>query len=466
MSNYKNVLLACLFSVFCIFSSVKADDFVNKSNTYYLGVTTELSVFDAAPGVSDSLYFGISFPGDMSYRKISAVKAWGRTPSTVTINYTPDTICNYVKIGVFTNPNGVWSLEPSDSFLTNFVQSNGQFISVPDTIYNAGTYRLLTKFNVSQLPKTISLQYKTVTDSVWRFREVLPVTDTINYRFVNTFLLNDVVFRYVYNNTNIVIASSDTIDVLYRNTYFRFKTFGGQKNQNDVATIVWEKSSNFPFVLISVYANDTLVDRQEYTTDNLLLNFTKRGIYKVVGVVESSDFRFEQSIVFEVGDPCDLLRLENIRLNDSLNVISKTNIRLTNELNTKIRLISERDSIINRNDSIIRNDRIAIERLNRFIKDSSTLQLVYDCRYVTEVQDTVYSIDVETLVYRDEHVILPDIFQNDVLILIFTVDGSLRFSSTFSVTPKALKLGLYPAGAYYIWLIHNDERHLYKFIKI
>lgn len=466
MSSMTNRWFLSLVLVFASFFSMNAENFVNTSGSYYFGIQSTISTVDASPVVSDSLYFGVLYPGATSYKRISTNRAWGVSrPSTVSLTYTVDTLCAGVRIGVFTNPLGVWGVNPSSSFVTDFVQSTGVVTSYPTTIYNDGRYTLTSRFVSSQLPPTLTLQYRTTTDTTWWFKETILVRDTSVYNFVNNFLISNVQFRYVYNNTNIVIAQTPIINVSFRNTFFTFKTTGGLKNIYDVATIPWEKSSNFESVRIYIYYKDSLLQVSDYMGDNIMLSFNNYGRYRVRGVATNPDFVIERNLEFLVSDPCESIKLENLTLKDSISKLNLTITKLRSTITAAEKVIRSRDSVIIGKDSAIDFLNREVSRLTVYIRDSSTINLLYRCNDVTSVQDSVYTRDIKEVRVAEGNLILPDV-TNDALFLIFTLDGSLRYSSSYVVAPKTLRLDNYPSGTYYLWVVEKSKRTLYKFIKM
>lgn len=442
-------MIAVLLFGFIGLTTLNAEGFKNTKTEYFYKVPSQVVVEDWTPPISDNFYVSKSYESG-SWTRITDTLSWGNIrPSSRTITFLPDTILNGVTLAVFVNPNDGWLVLPSSTFTTNFVQSVGTVTSVPDTIFNNGTYSFTTKFITSQLPSTIQLQYSF--DGVtWLNKEVLTTQAELKYSFTNTFISSNVIFRYVYVGTKIVIAQTSVIPFKARETYFKFTTYGGIKTINDYVDLKWEKSENFTNTSIKVLVDNKELSKSVYFSNILSLNFTQYGTWTVIGVAESPGFRLTDTVSFYVGDPCTQYIQEiatKNKLIDSLKLVVKTDLTKLDSLKG---IILEKNS--------------KIEYLTKFIKDSSKIQLIYKTGDITEVKDDKYSSQVGNLVVKDGYIFIPELLQNNSTYWIFTLDGKLIKSD---ITPSVIKIDVlnYQPGTYFLYILHEGKYSLYKFIK-
>lgn len=408
-------------------------------------------VEDWTPSVSDQFYIGLSTDNGLTYNRITDTLNWGSVrPATKDLTFVPDTIMNNVILGLFINPNNIWTVSPVQTVSTNFIKAAGTFDNLPSEIYNGGKYNFVVYLYKEQLPEQMALQYsQNGTD--WLIKS------TFKPEFTTTFVLEEnylqpgnVSYRIVYVNTNEVIAQSNTVAVKQRDTYFRFKTYGGQKNLNDIAQIVWENSSNFASVNIKIFLNDSLISTDNYITDNLYLNFNNFGVYKIQGKVQSEGFVIEKTIVFTVGDPCELLKKENLLLGDTINSLRKRNFDLN------IKLVDK--------DSLISNYKLTITKLNKFISDSTVFNLVYKSGDVVKVEDSKLSSNIQYITNTNNIVTLPKM-TGQLTYWVFDVAGRLKTTCSYSDAIQTIDISDYAQGYYFLWILNNGSYTMYKFIK-
>jgi len=445
------------------FTILNAEGFKDIKDVYYYKVPTTFFIEDWSPAISDDFYVGISYDG-ITYERISDTIAWGSIrPVIKTFTYTPDIIANNVSLGIFINPNNEWLVDPQQIVTVNFEQSSGTFTYIPSEIFNGGKYDLVTQFDVEKLPEYITLQYSVNNGINWESLDVIKCQNIITWTFLNTFINSDVIFRYIYTGTDVVIAQTEQIEVNIRDTYFKFKTYGGQKNYNDATSILWEKSPNFEKVKITIFLNDSLINETNYITDNLLLNFNDYGQYKVVGCAESYGFKIEQMIIFNVGDPCIDIKEENLKLNDSI-IILNNDLEVIHNIILILNSESlQKDSIIANLNSIIIEKDVIIEVLKAYIKDSTTItQLIYKTDDITIVKDTKYG-EVQYVTYNQGIITVPNNITGAFTIWIFDITGKLQKSEYFDNAPTELMVGDLISGTYYIYYFYNDAYFVAKF---
>lgn len=434
---FKKLFLAIFIAVIA-FASVNAEGFKNVPSEAYYEVPFTYSVEDWSPAISDNFYVAISFDNGITYSKITDITEWGSVRPTIkTFEYIPRNFVSNVLIGLFVNPNNIWDVLPIQISTINFIQSEGKFISIPVEMYNGGNYTTTALLYKETLPHTITMQYCQSNPEVWETIGVFEPHTNLIYYFTNTNYTSDVKFRYVYNDTPVVIAQSELIPVHYRDTYFRFKTYGGDKALNDVVQLLWEKSNNFDLVHVKIMLNDSVLSTTPYLTDNINLNFNQTGIWKVIGIVESPGFRIEQVLIFNVTSPCETLIVENLALKDSI-------IHLNKEIITK-------------------NEKI--EYLIKYIKDSTTYNLIYQ-NGETDIKDTKLSKDIIDARYNNGNIFLNSDLQGSLTAWLFDASGTNIIIWNFNIAPTQLDVSLYTTGTYFLWILNNNTYSLYKFIKI
>lgn len=461
----KKLLITLLVAISCYFT-LNAEGFKNLNENYYFKTAFTYAVEDWSPAMSDQFYVALSFDNGTTWQQITEITSWENPrPATKTFSYLPETIVSNALISIFVNPNDEWATEPVDVHTINFVQSFGQFTSIPTEIYNGGTYTLKTQFQQNQLPDQLTLQF--TQDGInWNNIEQITMANEVVYNFINTYLNPGFVqYRYVYNETNIVVAKSENIPVIDRNTYFRFKTYSGTKNLNDVVQIDWEKSTNFENVDIQVYLNDSLVSKSTYQTDGLFLNFTTFGNWKVIGTVQSTGFEIKETLFFTVDDPCSELKLEN-------DTLTKENVRLT-DANTKwINENVRKDSIITSLSGLIAELQTTVTlltednmKLRQYIIDSTIIQLVYKADDVLSVKAETRIENANLITYDNNIVKFLEPFTGETTIWLFNYTGQLIVSNCFKTETVELNIESYTSGVYFIWVLNNNEYKLYKFVK-
>jgi len=444
------------------FNLIQAEGFKDLKSTQYYKVPFTYFVEDWSPAVSDNFFIGVSYNDGISYTRITDTLAWGEIrPIVKEFHFLPDTILNGVKFGLFINPNNIWDSEPSKTITFDIIQSSGTFTNIPPIIYNNGTYTLETKFTETELPQTITLQYSQDNGLTWIDKAIVEVESLVKYTFKNNFLIASPIFRYVYDGTSIVIAETPKIPLGQRDTYFRFNTTGGIKPLDAMVDLIWEKSSNFDAITIKILIND-----KEYPdkggiiyANSFKLNFDQIGIWKIIGIAESYGFKIEDTLIFAIKDPCDSIKIENTKLKDTLDYITRKLIDLEKDIFIK-------DSIINNLEFIIKEKDEQIEKLTKFIEDSTIFNLVYKNGDITDIKDTKFAINIKNIRYNDGKIIIDDNFTGEFTAWIFNNLGELEYAWNFLIAPTELDINNLPTGTYYLWILNNNEYTLYKFNKI
>jgi len=462
---FKKLLITLLVAISCYFT-LNAEGFKNLNENYYFKTAFTYTVEDWSPAMSDQFYVALSFDNGTTWQQITEITSWENPrPATKTFSYVPETIVSNALIGIFVNPDDEWGTEPIDVHTINFIASSGQFTLIPSEIYNGGHYIAKTIFNPLHLPSQLTLQFSQ--DGInWNNIEKINIANEVVYEFDNIYLVpGSVQYRYVYNETNIVVAQSDMIPVLERDTYFRFKTYSGTKNLNDVVQIDWEKSENFKNVHIKVYLNDSLISATSYQSDGLFLNFPSYGHWTVTGAVESTGFKIDETLLFTVDDPCNELKLENDSLTKENIRLSEANTRWLNESIKKDSIMVVWSEIINelqRTITLLTEDNM---KLRQYIIDSTLIQLVYREGDVTSVMAETRTEDANLITYDNNIVKFLEPFTGTTTIWIFDYTGQLIVSNCFITETVELNIESYTSGVYFIWVLNNNEYKLYKFIK-
>jgi len=436
------LLIGLLFSA----NIVLADGFKDVKTSYFWGRTYSIGYEDLNPAISDSCYFAIS-KNDTNYTRLTDNFGW-RAPITKDVSLSINSIGSRW-ISLYANPNGSWL--QYEKFSTTFRFADPvTFTVVPDTIYNGGNYYLTFEGNEDQLPQTLRIEYS-YNSIDWSFYTYVGRGITRSLNFENTFINKNIKFRVTYIDTSYSLGETPYIPFKNYTPYFELKTQGGQKNLNDKTNIYWEKSYDFSVVHYKLYFNDTLIVNNNYVSDGIELNFAKNGRYNVVCLVESKTHRFEKSISFTVGDPCEEAIKTNKILNDSIVKLNRNISGLNTELLTK--------------DSIIRVRNNKIEYLTRFIRDSSTIKLIYTNDSVTSVKDEKYTIDVRNdLKLTDNFIVLPDNNTDNIKWWLFTLDGKLVKYGNNQYNNK-IDITVINNGTYFLYLSTSKEYIVYKFNK-
>jgi len=433
-----------------------------------------MSVTDWTPATSDSLYVSISYDSGVTWELLSDTLAWGNSrPSTRVFTYTPDTILNNVLFGLFVNPYNIWSSTPIDIFNANIVSKTATFSFIPDTIFNGGKYMLEIELEKEKFPDIIQLQYS-FDNTTWYNLDSLEITgDLFDYSFVNNYtggdviygllcIYKDVMFRLVYPETDIPIASTPFIPYKDRDTYFKFNITSGYSEIYDDVDIVWEKSYNFANLDVEIYWNDSLILSKKFYTNKVNLKFQNYGNYVVKGIADDVNFRIVEEVVFTVKDPCENLSQSY----DSLQVYTANIETLIDSLQVVISDIqNELDSVVILNNTLEeRNKELVLleENLRKWIEDSTLVQLVYKDGDITSVEDSKYTVEIRTdLDIQDGSIILN---KENLTWWIFDYTAKLVRSEN-SVYVDAVNIGDLPSGVYYFYTLEDMKYTLYKFTK-
>lgn len=407
---FKNIfLLMC--ALFIGIQTLNGADFKNIQSQYFYQKSAKIMVDDWSPATSDNFYVSISTDNGLTWKAISDTLSWGPMPALKTIEFIPNVVQSGIKFGLFVNPKGIWSTSPISTYTTNFVTSFGIFTSVPDTIFNNGTYTLTTNLMSEQLPSEIQLQY-TLDGMEWHNLITQQPTDVLSYTFVNDFINNDVVFRYVYLGTEITIAETQILPFQQRDTYFYFLTEDKNTNINNDIHIKWTKSYNFTNITFKVLIDGIECEQNFYTTNDIDLNLNTIGLWSIVGIAENVDFIITDTLKINVIDPY-------------------------------INLIKQIDS------------------LNNYIKENMVIKLIYQNGTMTDVKDIKKESEVINILLNADKILITG---TNISYWIYSLDGGLIKSEYYN-NLNNVDVSYLPAGVYFFYVHENNKYTLYKFIK-
>jgi len=444
---------------------VLADGFVNPQTEYFYKTPVTIQVEDINPSQGNLICVGIKYDGSTTFTPISDT-----LPNTgdVSFGWTPEELTTSATFGVFVNPDGTWEKGLTfGEFETSVILSIGTFNGYPVQMYKDGTYELVASFNPEELPETITLQYTIVGTGQWiNIGEPINVSESYTY-VINCNFVGDVKFRYVYNETDIVIAKTDKILVdNTRDTYFDFLVSGAENILPQTVKIKWQKSSNFPSINISYYHNGVYKGEGVYFEENEfeLQNLTY-GEWAVRGVAKSPGFEYIRTVNYNVINPCQEIEDSLANAEYRIDELTEINDELTlflDEKNGRITVLE--DSVIDLNGAI-GELRTTIEELEIVISELEGM-----------TNDTTININIDgTLVYENKlnDIPYPISYVDGIISIdnpikarfdIYNLEGKLVLNGSIvegTINAKELIDGMY------ILVIYNEDGSLvvYKFIR-
>lgn len=407
----KRIILIVL-AIIAITTISKADGFINTHDKMFFGRTYNIQYTDEVPTESIQYYFAYSMDNGMNWTRFSDTLLWA-CPDTARANLSI-VQTGAAKIGIFTNPNGIWLAQPY-LYDALFMYSNDfMFISQPDTIYNGGSYDFAVRVNPEECPQELTLRYSTNGGDSWMIWWVCtfnPGQSIKDITISNGNIKSETIWQLYYDNPLKVVCESKPIPYKERSTFFNFKTKGGQKEISDKATLLWEHSYNFKKIEITTYFDNELLDVSEYETDGIEINFAKNGEYTIVGVAKDANFIITKSLSFTVGDPCSLIKSQAVILRDSieklnvaLNKANKTIIWADGEILRLTKLSDSLNGLNIKQATLVDSLKAYILSLEDYIlelkTDSLKLQLVYADGCINTVKDEALFSKCETVLAK------------------------------------------------------------------
>lgn len=478
----KRIILIVL-AILAITTISKADGFINTQQEMFFGRTYTIQYTDEVPTESLQYYFAYSLDNGMNWTRFSDTLIWA-CPDTAVAQLTVMRIGD-VKIGIFTNPNGEWRPAPY-TFDSKFLYSEDfEFIQQPDTIYNGGSYDFSLRVNPDEAPPELLLQFTTNNGDSWMTWETITINPGQSIKDItidNGMIKETTIWRLCYINPLKIVCTSYPIPYKERDTYFHFKTKGGQKEIGDKVTLMWEKSYNFDMIEITTTFDNEVIDVTDYYTDGIEVNFAKNGEYTITGIAKDAHYVITNTIVFTVGDPCSLVKAQAVIYRDSIQVL---NVKLANKekiiqwADSTILALNlsnaEKDSLLALANRELDQFKLELVKLQEYIvilkSDSLTLQLIYKDGDVLEVKDTKFNSELTT-VYAELtgsnqiYLIVPKDYRNKELTWwCFDYQGKFVEAGFNTFAPLDIMIGNNITKGVYIWYVLVDGKYVaYKFV--
>ncbi len=478
----KRIILIVL-AILAITTISKADGFINTQQEMFFGRTYTIQYTDEVPTESLQYYFAYSRDNGMNWTRFSDTLIW-TCPDTASAKLTIMQV-GLVRIGIFTNPNGVWNITPY-SYTAEFKYSTDiEFIQQPDTIYNGGSYDFAVKVNPNEVPEELTLRFSTNGGDSWMIWWVCtfnPGQSIKNISISNGMIKTETIWQLYYDNPVYIVCTSQPIPYKERSTFFNIKTRGGQKDIGDQVSIHWEKSYNFKKIELTTYFDDNVIDVGEYETDGIDIGFTKNGEYTIVGLAQDDNFSITKTITFTVGDPCSIVKAQAVILRDSIEKLNrelekanKTIVWADAEILRLTKLNDSLNSLATKQSFVIDSLEAYIVSLEDYIlvlkADSLELQLIYTEGCVNAVKDEALFSTCETVYAKlmdDGHIyiIIPlEKRNNELTWWCFDIKGAFVEAglNRAGIIDIMIKQGM-SHGTYIFYTLQDGIYKAYKFI--